>query len=215
VSVTGGDTVLDVGANVGVAAVFFALQCGATQVHSFEPVAPVFEILRQNTAAIDACQIHPYGLGAHAGEAEITYYPGASAMSGLYADAQRDRGLVRGLLLKQGVAPSDADRELTERFSPQRLRCELRTLSAFLAEGALARVDLLKIDVEGAELDVLAGIQEPDWQKIGQIVIEVHDSDRHREPVSRMLESHGFQLVWERAAAMEDTPIGMVYGTRR
>ncbi len=206
--------VLDVGANVGVAAVFFATHCKA-RVHSFEPVAPVFEILRQNTESLAACQVHPYGLGARAGVTEITYYPGASAMSGLYADPVRDRRLVRGVLLKQGLASPEGDRELAERFSPQRLACELRTLSGFLREEELQRVDLLKIDVEGAELDVLAGIEDADWPTITQIVVEVHQADEHREAVARLLESRGFELVWERTAAMEDPRIAMVYGTRR
>ena len=51
IQVREGDVVLDVGANVGVAALFFALECGAGRVHSFEPVAPLFELLRPNTRA--------------------------------------------------------------------------------------------------------------------------------------------------------------------
>ncbi len=86
ISVGEGDVVLDVGANVGVAAIFFASVCRAGVVHSFEPVAPVFELLSENIRQFSACRAHPYGLSRASGEAEITYYPGASAMSGLYAD---------------------------------------------------------------------------------------------------------------------------------
>jgi 31-O-methyltransferase len=83
VEVTEGDVVLDVGANVDVAAAFFASQCGARLVHSFEPVGPVCELLRENVRELPACVVPEYGLSAAPGRTAITYYPGASAMSGL------------------------------------------------------------------------------------------------------------------------------------
>ncbi len=69
VEVRPGATVLDVGANVGVAAAHFALNCGAGRVHCFEPVGPVVELLERNVAPLAACVVHPYGLAATDGEA--------------------------------------------------------------------------------------------------------------------------------------------------
>jgi hypothetical protein len=48
---------------------------------------------------------------------------------------------------------------------------------------AFRRVDLLKIDVERAELEVLNGIEQSDWSKIKQVVMEVHDTDKRLEKV--------------------------------
>lgn len=47
-------------------------------------------------------------------------------------------------------------------------RCAMTTVSALMAEHDLERIDLLKIDVEGAELDVLRGIRPEDWPRISQ-----------------------------------------------
>ncbi len=47
-------------------------------------------------------------------------------------------------------------------------RCAMTTVSALMAEHNLERIDLLKIDVEGAELDVLRGIRPEDWPRIHQ-----------------------------------------------
>ena len=47
-------------------------------------------------------------------------------------------------------------------------RCAMTTVSALMAEHDLERIDLLKIDVEGAELDVLRGIRPEDWPRICQ-----------------------------------------------
>jgi FkbM family methyltransferase len=54
-----------------------------------------------------------------------------------------------------------------------RRRCPLQTLSAVLTESGESTVDLVKIDVEGAEEEVLAGIAEDDWGRLRQFVIEV------------------------------------------
>jgi hypothetical protein len=59
-----GDIVLDVGANVGVAAAFFASDCKAGLVHSFEPMAPLFELLREN--AEDQARVRTYMMNAGA-----------------------------------------------------------------------------------------------------------------------------------------------------
>jgi 31-O-methyltransferase len=215
VEVREGDTVLDVGANVGVAAAFFASQCGAGTVHCFEPVAPLVRLLRENLADLPACTVHGYGLSSAPGLAPITYYPKSAAMSGLYADPDRDRAIARTVLTNFGFSPEETETRLADRYDAQILTCELRTLSSFLRAEELTRVDLVKIDVERAELDVLCGIDESDWPRIEQIVIEVHDEDGRGETIAHDLADHGFQLATEQDPAMRGTSIRMLYATRR
>jgi FkbM family methyltransferase len=215
IAVAEGDVVLDVGANIGVAAVFFAALCGARLVHSFEPVPPVFEVLRRNVESLAACRPHQRGLASSARRAQITYYPGATAMSGLYADPTRDRELVRTVLLNRGLSAEEAEAQLHGRYEPQTLSCELDTLSSFLAEVDLGHVDLLKIDVERAELDVLAGIVDSDWSRIGQVVIEVHDDDGRGREIARALIERGFSVTSEQDETFRDTFVQMLYATRR
>ena len=47
--------------------------------------------------------------------------------------------------------------------------CELRTLSRFIDAHDVKTIDLLKIDVEGAELAVLGSIKEDHWGRIKQV----------------------------------------------
>jgi 31-O-methyltransferase len=210
-----GAVVLDVGANVGVAAAFFAAQCGAAVVHSFEPVAPLFELLRANVAALPACVAHPYGLGAADRRAEITFYRGAGAMSGLYAEPARDRDLVRTALRNLGVEGQAAEDQLAGRYEPERLECELRTLSRVLREEGIGRVDLLKVDVERAELDVLAGLAESDWPAIRQLVVEVHDEDGRATALAEELRGRGFRVACDEEPAMRGTGVRLLFATRR
>ncbi len=209
-----GDLVLDVGANVGVAAVFFAVLCGVARVHCFEPVLPVCAILRKNVAALPACVVHEHGLGSRPGRIPITYYPGAAAMSGLYADPVRDCALVRAVLLNRGLSESEADDQLAGRYRPQRLCCEVRTLSCALREQQIEFVDLLKIDVERAELDVLDGIEGRDWPRIGQIVMEVHDDDGRGQATADALARRGFRVTRDQEDAMHGTSVEMLYAIR-
>ena len=209
-----GDVVFDVGANVGVAAAFFAANCGAT-VHSFEPVKPIYDILRENLGPFPSCRAHNVGLSSSSGQAAITYYPNADAMSGLYADPETDRRFTLDCFHNVGMTPDEAERALVGRFDhPVTLACELRTLSSALRDQAIDRVHLLKIDVERAELDVLDGIDHDDWARIDQIVAEVHDDDGRLASVATLLTAHGFSLATEQEEAMRGTAVHLVYAVR-
>lgn len=214
VEVGAGDVVVDVGANFGVAAVFFATACQAGRVHSFEPVAPNFEILARNVAGLPACVAHPEGLGRRTGSAAITYYPGAAAMSGFYADPARDAAMVRTALRNLGASAEEAEQRTHRRYEPQTLPCELVTLSDVLRREDIPRVDLLKVDVERAELDVLAGIEDADWPRIRQVVLEVHDEDGRSASIAAALASRGFAVTPDAEPAMRGTSVGMLYATR-
>jgi len=74
----------------------------------------------------------------------------------------------------------------------------LITLSQALALSGESHVDLVKIDVEGAEEEVLAGIGDADWPRIRQFVIEVHDVDGRLDRMTRLLEARGFQATHAR-----------------
>ena len=215
VDVRAGDVVLDVGANVGVAAAFFAAECSAGLVHCFEPVTPIYSLLRQNLRSFPACVAHNYGLGSAAGRMPITYYPHADAMSSLYADPNEDRARVRTYLINSGRSPDEVDRQLDGRYDTITLSCELRVLSSVLREESLERVDLLKIDVEKAELDVLGGIRGDDWSRIKQVVAEVHDEHGRSTTIARMLSNHGFSVTTEQDPLWRGTAMRMLYATRQ
>lgn len=211
ITIEPGDVVIDAGANVGIASVMFA-SCGAAVVHSFEPVGPLYELLCENVRPYAACHPHNRGLSSDPGEAEITFYPRASAMSGLYANEDRDRGSLRQAMTNMGLSEAEAMAQ-TSAIHGERMRCELTTVSASVAELGLERVDLLKVDVEMAEVDLLRGIVPDDWPKIRQVVAEVH-LDQHAAAVEAMLEEHGFDFTWTKDELLAETPVRMVFARR-
>ena len=118
---------IDAGANVGVASVMFARAGGAAAVHKLEPVGPLYELLCENVRPYAACHPHNRGLSSEPGEA-VTFYPGASAMSGLYANEDRDRGSLRQAMTNMGLSEAEAMAQ-TSAIHGERMRCELTTVS--------------------------------------------------------------------------------------
>jgi hypothetical protein len=97
-----------------------------------------------------------------------------------------------------GGAVTGLAMELRKRMCRRRQACALRTVSAELAASGFASVDLVKIDVEGAEEEVLRGIADADWPRIRQLVIEVHDADGRRDRLAAGLAGRGYTVTQDR-----------------
>jgi 31-O-methyltransferase len=214
IEVRPGDVVLDVGANVGVAAVFFAAECHAGLVHSFEPISPLYQLLCENTAHYTACVAHNFGVADTSRRDVITYYPDAAAMSSLYASPLEDAALVKKCLRNNGVSEEEAARAVAGKYHFVELDCDFLTLSECAHNLALDQVDLLKIDVEKAELDVLRGIGEGQWSTIKQIVAEVHDERGRLAELAALLERRCFDVEVEQDQVMRGTNLYMVFARR-
>ena len=61
----------------------------------------------------------------------------------------------------------------------------------------MERIDFLKVDTEGAEMNVLRGIREEHWPLIRQAVIEAHHGRESAEQIVSLLEQHGFETIVE------------------
>ena len=211
VDVRPGDVVLDAGANIGVASAFFAVECRAGVIHSFEPIEPIYRYLERNLRQFPACVPHNHGLGSRSGPSRMTYYPDICEISGLLAVPSRDRANLRQILLNEGGSQEQVDEGLRDRFTAREVTCELRTVSDVLRTEALERVDLLKLDVEGAELGVLEGIDDSDWGSIRQISGELHLGPAETDRFLTMLRDRGYQVTVEQEASMAGTPFQLFY----
>ena len=101
------------------------------------------------------------------------------------------------------------------RFEAVEVECRMRTLSEVLEEEGVERIDLLKVDVEKSEEEVLAGIEEADWAKVRQVVLEVHDSEGRLERVEAQLRGRGYEVRSEQEGWLEGTGLYNVYAVRR
>ena len=89
------------------------------------------------------------------------------------------------------------------------VECPIRRLDEFLFDmckadrSKLKRIDLMKIDVEGAEWAVIQSMSQETWDMVQQIVIEVHDIDGRIQKVKDLLKQKGFKHIVEDAEDWE------------
>jgi amino acid adenylation domain-containing protein/non-ribosomal peptide synthase protein (TIGR01720 family)/FkbM family methyltransferase len=213
ITIEDGDCIFDVGANIGLFSLFAQNRSRNARVFAFEPLPPTFEVLQTNMNLYGLkARLFNCGLSSRSEKIKFTFYPKMSVMSGAYADAQQEEQTTRAYLaLKNQQLSEHADELLQGRYEAEVYDCEVRTLSDVIREEEIECIDLLKVDVEKSELDVLLGIEEQDWSRIKQVVIEVHDHDGRLALISSMLEERGFQLQVEQADSLERTGLYNVY----
>lgn len=224
-----GDIIFDVGANIGIFGARAFQRFKNLRVFAFEPIPDIHKVLSANAQRFGGKAYHALncGLSDKAGELNFTYYPNAPALSTAHgSDWEKNpnefKEAVAGSLR---TAPMWYARFIPRflsgfiarrlRANSQEVRCPLRTISEIIDEHQLPRIDLLKIDCEGAELAVLQGIRAEHWTNIRKAVIEVHDIDGRLETIQNLLKQHGFtHVVAEKEAGFEKTSMTNLFAHR-
>ncbi|MDD5323044.1 MAG: FkbM family methyltransferase [Methylococcales bacterium] len=234
VTVSAGDTVFDVGANIGLFALSAYRQCdGDVRVFAFEPIPPIFKVLRLNAERYDPDKLKTFSIGLSREQKTLrfSYFPRLPSWSSAYVD-RSNLQLARTRFKLSLLADIEAGRLLPWlQRAPLSIRlfvldavvkwlskirnfnCDVRTLSNIIREQRIDRIDLLKVDVEGGELDVLMGIDDHDWQKIRQVVLEVEHFSERSQGVVALLAKQGFSRIKSEQLgdAQRATDIGMIY----
>ncbi|MGW7047807.1 FkbM family methyltransferase [Streptomyces avermitilis] len=191
-----GDTLLDIGANVGLMSVHCARTCPGIRVVAAEPAPDLHACLRRNLAdhAAPGWQAECAAVSDRPGLLRFTYYPDAPGNSGLYADPRADDEITLAFLRNSGVDAEDAEELVEGLHEGVEFTVPAVTASDLVRRHGIERVDLLKVDVERAELDVLLGLEEAHWSLVRAVVAEVHDEDGRLAAVVRLLHTHGFTV---------------------
>jgi FkbM family methyltransferase len=229
-----GDVVFDVGANVGMFAVYlnYLLQ-GDAKIYSFEPIPAIFHALQKNAQKFNPTGIQTfcYGLAEQATTVEFDYYPEATVLSNAYAGQGEGVDLARDIMVRNPQHAPYPGRVLqwlpykwrewvfetfvTHYFKAERVACQLRRLSEVIEEYQIQQIDLLKVDVEKSELSVLLGLDAADWAKVQQVVVEVHNVDNRVDTVVDLLKQHEFdRIVVEQEPLFEGSVNYNVYALR-
>lgn len=190
-----GDCIFDVGANIGLFTLFVnQLQKKDVKIYAFEPVKPIFDVLKENINlhSIPNAFLLNYGFSFEDTHSKMfTFYPHLAGNSTTKPDEK---------LQQKDAMYAVLDKELVEYLyqDSEQICCELRTLSSAISELGIQSIDLLKIDVEGDEYAVLQGIKQEDWSKIKQICVEVHDIEGRLEAIHNLLKSYKFDITIEK-----------------
>ena len=130
---------LDVGANVGDTARRMATELPSVTVHAFEPVPDVFDQLSRNTQAFSHIHVWPLAVGAKNGQAEI--------------NVLEDRAFSSVLPLTAASADIYGKRCATVTT----IAIPMTSLDEWARKNNIPAAHVLKIDVQGLELEVLRG----------------------------------------------------------
>ncbi len=155
--------VLDVGANAGAFAVYARLAFHPDAVvHCFEPNPAAWPHLRRNVGPFPGVTVHPLGLGRGERSADLRLHPRWSLGNSL------DPELVPGPASIVKVAIRDAGQVWDEL--------------------SLTKVDVLKIDTEGCEVEILESLGDR-VNHCGVVLVEYHcPNDRRR--IDALLPGH-------------------------
>lgn len=124
-------TLFDVGANVGNWTAMARELLPGAGIHCFEIAPPTAERLIRRFADDERVFVTCKGLSNHEGDVSIVYYPTATGLTSLHTFPHRQ--------------------------ASQRIQGFVTVGDTYVAERGITQIDFLKVDVEGAEWQVLEG----------------------------------------------------------
>jgi FkbM family methyltransferase len=163
-----GDVVYDIGAHVGYTTILFRRSIGSSGfVHAFELLPSVATTFFQRTMEVNGFTnvvVHPIGLSNT--QQTIALSPGDTMMGNLL-----------------GGASNGKDAEL----------CKTTRLDEFITQRGLPIPSLMKIDIDGAEVDCLMGASNTLTRHHPILIVEFHSLDLLKKGYL-LLSSYGYAL---------------------
>jgi FkbM family methyltransferase len=171
-----GDVVFDVGANIGTFSLHLQSLSKSVKVFAVEPAPATREVLERNVTANNISSqvtVLPFAVGSENGKISLHCSP-----------EQGHSSFVEGEFVKNGTT----------------VEVPMMTLPTVLDERKIEQVDLLKIDIEGAETDLFDGMTSDGWKKVKRVTMETHDKLRPgtHGRVLEELKKHDFVIHSER-----------------
>ena len=143
--------ILDIGGHIGTAAIYHTLKYPRAKVFTVEPVPENFQLLQRNIGPYPNSKAFNFGLGARNGAFSV------------YEDADPSNMGGYSVMADANGRP------------PLKLQVQTKEVGEFLQENSLEKLDLIKIDTEGAEFDILTAFPTEVLQRVSWIIGELHD----------------------------------------
>jgi FkbM family methyltransferase len=163
--------ILDVGAHIGIFTLYARALNPRVAIFALEPESDNLALLRNNLAAnhLEGVTVRKAALAEKTGERQLLLEPDSI-----------NHHLLAG--------EEEAGHRKAEKVAAL-------TLGDFLAREELTEVGLLKMDIEGGEYGVFAGLTEEDFSRIRNVVLEYHEYEGHsRCELEETLRRHGFSV---------------------
>lgn len=167
------DIVVDIGGHIGGFAVRAARLAHRGQVYAYEASGKNFAMLEKNQKLNDANNLHIHNKAVSHRRGELRFFmPGNNG--------------ALGSLMQESDSPMET--------------VQATTLTDIIRDNSIEHIDYLKVDVEGAEYDILFNCPAETLEKVKNMVMEYHEFDgdkrTHRDLVN-LLEANGFTVFVE------------------
>lgn len=150
-----GMVMLDIGAHVGYYSYRYAKALGANgRIFAFEPHPRTFTTLQHNVKRLPQVTAVQLAMAEQEGTAELHDYLMMSASGSLHYD----EAMVA--LQKSQTHDTDIAPRIGQTFAAQTFTVRTTPVDEFLALQGIDQVDLVKMDIEGAEIGALRGMQQ-------------------------------------------------------
>ena len=206
-----GDTIIDVGANIGLLGLTLSKKYKNIKIHAFEPMPEIFSVLKKNVkiSSNNDYKVHPVGISNKKQDLVFTYYPNSPALStsnpGIWNDHKKKFfSAVKGNLLNFrkkkwwiNLIPFFLVPLIAKflRFNSVTIKRPVIRLADFIKENNISNIKLLKIDCEGEEINVLKGLNEENFKTIDQIIMEVFDINNNINVAIEILKKNKFRKI--------------------
>jgi FkbM family methyltransferase len=173
-----GDTVIDVGAHIGLYTLIAAKRVGSSgKVIAIEPDPDNFKILKKNILLNQLSNVEAL---------ECAVYSTKEKLKLFLPELERGRTIFNTVMQDRAG------------ISNNFLEVEANTLDNILNENNIQRVNWIKIDVEGAELEVLKGaVNTLSSNKNITLVIEIHGMENYIQMIEYLRRSN-LRIIYEK-----------------
>jgi FkbM family methyltransferase len=180
-------TIFDVGANKGQSIKFFAQIFDNPKIYAFEPSPKTFGFLKKFVDHMDGTAISIFQIGIGDKEQVLNFYESILSETSTFALPDQNSEYQKR---KNRVLFQNFESAFTS------IPTRVTTIDTFLNENNMESIDVLKIDVEGFELEVIRGAQQA--LRDGRVKIvqfERHADDMREDTyptIHKLLDSFGF-----------------------
>lgn len=187
--------VFDIGMNIGISSLFFALNQKVTQIYSFEPVVTTYNQavynLELNQAYFSKIEAFPFGLGGSSRVEQVLYNSQAKGNC--------------GIRLESSLVIDKKDAKEIEII----IKDISEILPGLMAKHSVQKV-VLKIDCEGAEYEIIQKLNDANLLKdIDVLLIEWHD--KGSKILEDLLTANDFRVVSRHLTSIT----GMIYAFKK
>lgn len=208
--------IIDAGANIGFFTIYMKKKYPSSRILAFEPAPETFKNLSDNVElhnAKEGVELHECALSSEDTTQTFTFYPNFPGNSTLVPE-EKELALQAAHKLSSEMG-KDVERMYQ---NAQHVSVPLRRLSYFLKDiKDLTCIDMLKIDVEGVEVETLLGLDDHHLALVRNVVIEICDLvEGQLRRLETFLESKGFTIRTEASNWIpKEAKMFMVIGQRK